>query len=69
MSNKQDQIKQFIKLVQNQADNFYNIIKKQYPSENWLELTEAEQNMLLWFNDFETKHIQAILEANKTHLN
>lgn len=69
MSNQQDRVKKFIKLVQSQADTFYNIIKKQYPSENWLELTEAEQNMLLWFNDFETKHIQAILEADKTHLN
>ena len=42
--------------VLKQEHAFYNLIKEQYPSENWQELTGAEQNMLLWFNDFEAKY-------------
>ena len=69
MSNKQDKLKKLIDMVVKQGDHFYNIIQKQYPSQDWLELTEAEQNMLLWFNDFEMKHIKEFLEADKKGLN
>ena len=69
MSNKQDKLKKLIDMVIKQGDHFYNIIQKQYPSQDWKDLTEAEQNMLFWFNDFEMKHIQEFLEADKKDLN
>lgn len=49
--------KDLIEEIKEQADIFYSIIKQQYPSEEWLELTEAERNMLLYFNSFLLKYV------------
>ena len=57
-----DKLLELLDRVLEQRDSFYQIIKLQYPSEDWLELTEAEKHILLWFNDIEQDYKKYLIE-------
>lgn len=60
-----------IKEVLEHGDKFYEIIKQQYPSENYLDLTQAEQFMLEWFSqlDVRYRHLIDLLDIESEQFN
>lgn len=60
-----------IKEVLEHGDMFYEIIKQQYPSENYLDLTQAEQFMLEWFSqlDVRYRHLIDLLDIESEQFN
>lgn len=53
---------ELIEKILDQAERTFKLIQLQYPSENWLDLTESEKNILLWFNDIEQEYLKELEE-------
>lgn len=45
-----DKQKELAEAVSHQYRTFYNIVVKEYGSTEWVNLTEAEKSMMLWFD-------------------